>query len=55
MRLVQIDKVDIDYFRKSKRFDMSDETRVHADASSTKEYEAQDVSNSRECFHLNFV
>lgn len=37
----QLDKVDIDYFRKSGRFDMSDETRVHADAQAVKQFESQ--------------
>ena len=35
---LQIDKVDIDYFRKAKRFDLSDETKVHATKPEWDEY-----------------
>lgn len=41
----KLDRVDVDYFRKAKRFDMMDETRVHADASAAREYEAQGPSD----------
>jgi len=34
----KIDKVDIDYFRKAKRFDLSDETKVHATKPEWDEY-----------------